>query len=360
MSLIAELEEALKTGTPEKRVDTLRRVTDLFLNESDRLNEDQIHVFDDVMVHLVRRIESKALIQLSESLAPVDRAPVEVIRRLARDDEIAVAGPVLTQSERLPESDLIEIAQSKGPAHLLAISGRTSLTEALTDILVERGDQDVARRLAGNAGARFSDAGFATIVRRAGADDSLTEKLGRRLDIPLHLLRQLLLRATDLVRSRLLASVAPAQRGQLQEALASIANEVARESSGQRDYRPAESLVLQMNRNGQLNEAVLTGFIQAHQYEEVTATLALFCNAPVSVIERLMKHVSPDGLIVACKSAKLSWHTVSSILKIRFAHHSISDQEFEEAKQDFLTLSQAAAQRAFRFILVKEAAQKAG
>ena len=98
ITLITELEDALNSGSPEKRVETLRRVTGLFLNEADRLNEQQISVFDDVLVHLVQRIESKALVQLSTSLAPVDNAPIETIRNLARNDEIAIAGPVLTQS----------------------------------------------------------------------------------------------------------------------------------------------------------------------------------------------------------------------------------------------------------------------
>src|SRR5664279_2949101 len=86
VNLISDLENALKSGSAEKRVETLRRVTDLFLNDADRLNEQQISVFDDVLVHLVQRIESKALVQLSTSLAPLSHAPIKVIRRLSRHD----------------------------------------------------------------------------------------------------------------------------------------------------------------------------------------------------------------------------------------------------------------------------------
>src|SRR5271169_4882689 len=99
-SLIAELEDAIKSGSSDKRVQTLRRVTDLFLNDADRLNETQIGLFDDVLCHLIKQIETKALVELSENLAPVDNSPIEVIRRLAHSEEIAVAGPVLTQSAR--------------------------------------------------------------------------------------------------------------------------------------------------------------------------------------------------------------------------------------------------------------------
>src|SRR4249920_2061615 len=109
-SLIAELERSVRVDDSATRLNTLRQVTDLFLNESDRLNDEQISVFDDVLGLLIDRIESKALAELSERLASVDNAPIEVIKRLARDDEIVVAGPVLTESKRLTSDDLSEIA----------------------------------------------------------------------------------------------------------------------------------------------------------------------------------------------------------------------------------------------------------
>src|ERR1700716_3801773 len=116
-SLIGELEDAINSGSSEKRVETLRRVTDLFLNDADRLNEAQVGLFDDVLCHLIKRIENKALAELRGHLAPIDNSPIEVIRRLARNDEIAVAGPVLIQSARLTSDDLIEIAESKSQRH---------------------------------------------------------------------------------------------------------------------------------------------------------------------------------------------------------------------------------------------------
>ncbi len=357
-SLIAELEEAVKSGSADKRVATLRRVSDLFLNVADRLNEQQIGVFDDVLCHLVERIETKALAQLSASLAPVDKAPIEVVRSLARNDEITIAGPILSQSTRLSENDLIEIAGSKGQAHLLAMSGRVSLPETVTDILVVRGDRQVTHRLARNSGARFSDSGYARLVKNAETDESLAEKLGLRLDMPLALLRQLLRKATDAVRARLLASATPENQAQIQSALASIANEVGREASGPRDFTRSDSLVVELNRRGKLNEAALLEFAKDRRYEEMTSTLALFCQAAVPAIELLMKNPNSEGVLLACKAAKLSWPTVSTILHARFAHHRLSEQELAKAKDSFIELTQAAAQRTLRFMLVQHAARK--
>ena len=360
VSLLAELEDAVKNGSPEKRVDTLRRVTSLFLDESDRLNEQQISVFDDVLVHLVERIETKALVQLSTSLAPVDNAPIEIIRRLSNHDEIEIAGPVLTTSNRLSESDLIGIAQSKGQGHLFAMSGRTSLPVGVTDVLVERGDHQVHHALAKNSGAHFSDSGFATLVKRSETDDALAEKLGLRLDIPLRLLRQLLAKATDLVRSRLLATATPENQEKIQHALASIASEVGREAAGPRNFARSESLVFELNRHGKLNEAVLVDFVNKRQYEEMAATLALFCGARPDFIERLLSNPRHDGLIVACKAAKLTWATVALILKAQFVYHPVSQEELDAAKAAFLELSQSAAQRSIRFMQVHEATKLAG
>jgi hypothetical protein len=67
-----------------------------------------------------------------------------------------------------------------------------------------------------------------------------------------------------------------------------------------------------------------------------------------------------ERLIVACKAGKLTWPTVARILKARFSHHSVSQQELEAAKTAFIIISQAAAQRSMRFMQVHETAKKAG
>jgi len=237
LNLMAELEDALKSGASEHRVQLLRRITDLFLSESNRLNEEQVSVFDDILTHLAHRIEERVLAQLSLKLAPVGNAPMNMIKCLAEDDNISVARPVLEQSTRISEQDLIEIAKHKSQAHLFAIAGRDSLSESLTDVLVGRGDVRVASKLARNAGARFSSVGFAVLVKRADGDDGMAESLSKRTDIPQNIFKELLLRATNLVRSRLLASATPENQKQIQDAMKSVAEEL--DLSADADADPA-------------------------------------------------------------------------------------------------------------------------
>ena len=105
-SLIDELEHALASGTETHRVEMLTRITDLFLAGASRYSDVQINLFDEVITKLTIAIEAKARARLAIRLADTVHAPVGVIRRLAADDDIEVARPVLKGSKRLDEADL--------------------------------------------------------------------------------------------------------------------------------------------------------------------------------------------------------------------------------------------------------------
>src|SRR5262245_36568736 len=203
-SIIPELEEAIQHGSPERRALMLQQITALFIDGAEGFSEGLVGLFDDVLSRLIEEIETKARSELANRLAPVGNAPVKVVRRLATDKEISVAGPLLRRSSRLNEADLIGIAQTQSQAHLLAIAGRTGIAEPVTDVLVKRGDREVARNLARNRTAQLSDVSFAALVGQAHADSVLAEGVGLRPDIPPQRFRELLLKATDVVQRRLL------------------------------------------------------------------------------------------------------------------------------------------------------------
>src|SRR5262249_2646237 len=177
-------EDILQRGTRGKRVDALQRITALFLHSAGDFSDAHVDLFDDVFGLLIEQIENQARAELSSRLAPVSNAPAKVLRTLAGDDDIAIAGPVLTLAPRLAEADLVDLASTKSQAHLQAISARATLGEAVTDVLVRRGDREVARRVADNRGAQISQNGFVSLVKRAEADGVLAEKVGLRPDIP--------------------------------------------------------------------------------------------------------------------------------------------------------------------------------
>src|ERR1700730_7853738 len=258
-SLIPELEDIVQHGSSRRRAQALRRITSLFLVGASLFNEDHVRLFDDVVNRLIDQIESKARAELSHRLAPLGNAPGELIGRLARDDDISVAGPVLRQSRRLAETDLVDIAETKSQAHLLAISGRTGIAEPVTDVLVRRGDREVVRSVADNRGARLSEGSFFTLVDRAEKDGVLAEKVGLRPDIPPRLFRDLLLKATEVVQQRLLATAKPETQAEIRRVLAKVSNEVGARAKP-RDYSAAMRAVLTLRQQGTLDETTLVGF----------------------------------------------------------------------------------------------------
>ena len=348
-ALISELEDAVATGSPERRIDILRRVTHLFVVDSERLSEDQIRVFDSVLVHLIQKIEAKVLAQLSTSLAKLKSAPPEVVRRLARDDNIAVAWPVLANSVRLSQEDIIEIAQAKGQSHLLAISGRTSLSPAVTDVLIRRGDSQVAHALARNSGARFSESGFAALVKKAEGDGGLAELLGVRVDIPPSLFMRLVERASEEVRARLIASAPPNLQKQIQSAVVDVVDDVKRSLNEAQNYDDARLSVEALNRSGKLNDQTVFGFAVDRRQKELTAALATMCGTSLDGMESLINNGSNDGVVFACKAANLRWDTAAMILKSRAAGGQSSDRAFEAERKAFEEITTGAAQRTVRF-----------
>jgi uncharacterized protein (DUF2336 family) len=357
-SLIAELEHAMQSGSKDRRVDTLRRITDLFVADADRLNDRQIDVFDDVLGQLIKRIEGKALAELSRRLGPISNAPLEVVRRLARDDNITVAAPILTQSSRLSDDDLIEIANTKAQAHLLAISGRSQIGMDVTDVLLQRGDALVHHKLAENSGARFSDNGFDSLVKHSESDERLAEKVGLRLDIPLHLFRELLLRATEAVRSRLLALAGPESRNHIQRVLALISEDTQHEAGFQseHDYAEAYARALAMQSKDELSEAILLACVKMNRWADMIATLSLLCGAPMSLVQSLLQNEHREAFLIPCKAAGLEWPTVRLTLTCRFFGRAMSDQDLDHARADYFKLSKASAQRVLRFWQVRQTA----
>lgn len=352
-SLIGELESAFQSRSQERRVETLRRVTDLFLANSERFTDEQVKMFDEVLLHLIKRIETKALIELSERLAPIENAPNDVMQSLARHEQISVARPVLTLSKRLTPDDLIEIVRTRSQAHALAITERAQIEESVTDVLLERADQEITRKVASNVGARFSESGFVTLVQRAEMDESLAEKLGQRVDIPLRLFRQLLLRATDTVLARLATVVNPERQDEVRQVLTAVSREVGREVASMPDFATADRRVSLMKQKGELGEAALLEFAKAGHYAETVVSIAKLCSVPVELIDNLFHAGRHDAVLIPCRAAELQWPTVRSVLEKGLTGRQISERELEHAMADYRNLSKASAEKVLRFWQVR-------
>ncbi len=202
-SLIDELNEAVSTGGDAQRLRILERITDLFAAGSRGYTSDQIALFDDVLQELAADIEVQARARLAQRLAHLNNSPPGIIRTLAFDDAIVVAEPILKYSQALNDADLAENAKTKSQEHLLAIAQRLKLSEAVTDVLVDRGDRRVVDTVVKNKGARISLSGYEKLTHKARRDRRLTLALSRRSDLPRQYYLKLLETASASVRAKM-------------------------------------------------------------------------------------------------------------------------------------------------------------
>jgi uncharacterized protein (DUF2336 family) len=350
-----------KHGSSERSSQIVRRVTDLFVSAAGRLNEAQVSVFDDVLVLLIERAEARTLAHISDALSGIDTAPRETVRQLALNNDPSVAAPILTKSTRLSEVDLIEIANTYGQRHLLAIACRSTLSEALTDALIRRGDIEILNALAQNGRARFSESGYARIVGNAERDESLTEWLGLRLDIPAQLLRELLAKASDVVRARFLTATRPVaqekSRASNATSIATMAEQISAVAPNPVDYTQAQGELAALNRNGKLNDSMVNRFAVASDYTNVVAALSIMSEVKIEEVEPLINSGRLYGLIVACRAARLSWSTTTMIIRNRPECAPATKHELEQGLEVFEALSLSAAQWTVRFGLSRGKAQ---
>jgi uncharacterized protein (DUF2336 family) len=346
--LLNEVDDALASGSVNRRGTIVRHITDLFIVGSEQCTEQEIDLFDDVLTRLAGKIEVSARALLAVRLAPIGNAPPRIIRALAFDDEIDVAGPVLEQSERLDEQALVENARKQGQEHLLAISRRRSLSESITDVLVERGDQQVVLSTAENRGAKFSNLGFSSLVRRSEGDDRLAACVGCRPEIPTHLFLKLLAKASDSVRAKLEAAY-PGARSLVRKAVAEVTGRMQAEANeGAVDYTAARAYIDALARRGQLDDRKLEAIAKVGRLEEIVAALALMGELPLEFVERMMKQGSAEMILIIAKAVALSWPTVKAILCARAGDRQAAGGEIARCLASYERLKTATAKGILR------------
>ncbi|SFP07309.1 Uncharacterized conserved protein, DUF2336 family [Bradyrhizobium sp. Ghvi] len=346
-NLLEELQTALAHGTVARRVETLRRITDLFVGNAVDYSDDHIRVFDDVFQCLIEQIETSAKVLLADRLAPINTAPPQIIRTLARDDVIEVAGPVLSRSERLEEMTLIEIARNKSQAHLKAISLRRVLSEALTDVLVTRGDQDVVQSTVSNPGARLSEDSLADLVNRAERDDDLAACIGLRPDLPRHHYLKLVARASMSVRRKLQAA-----HPELADEVSSVVQEAAqrvRTAAMTRQTEMARALVKSLHDDGRLDEFQITTFAEQGKFDETNAGLAALAGVAVETAENIMVESRTEGVMILAKVAGMQWSSVRAIIAMREKLSGGSQTDMLSLRDTYEALRSSTAQQVLRF-----------
>jgi uncharacterized protein (DUF2336 family) len=353
-SLVPGLDEIVKHGDPKRRAEAACRIAAMFLEDAAKLQPSHVELFDELLIDLVPFTETIARAELAERLSFIANAPRALVRQLAREDEILVAAPILRRSPVIGEQALLEIAGSKGQGHLLAMSERAILSPDLTDVIISRGDRDVVRRTAGNAGAVFSESGYSELIKRSAGDGVLTLAVGQRSDLSDARLKELLAGSLDVVRRRLFDVVRPDRQAAIAQAMSELSGFSAPVVT-KRDYAPAQRKILALHAANELNETVLLGFAKSLRYEDSIAALAAMSGVKIATLDRLIAGDRHDPILIVGKTIGLDWATVRALILLRLGPHRVPvPSEIENTRVNFARLMPSTAERVVGFWKARE------
>lgn len=352
--MLVELKNLATEKSSEKRLDLLRRITNLYFEGADQHTEAEIYLFNEVIENIVDKISREARIDVATNLAVLPGFPIPVVRRLAYDPDIEIAGPVLRGSADLTDTDLVELARQASDQHLNVMAGRDQLSEIVTDVLIDRGSRVVAHSVSANPGARLSEHGMDALIRKAQDDGHLQELLADRQDLSQAAVEQLLPLITEAVAMKL------AQRGyQLPVAASSaLARNTGTEfaEAMRRRHLNAEHashVIAQFLAKEITLDAAVNDVVKRGQLLDVASLLSHPSGLDRNFLFGLLVRGTLPMMMVVFRALEVDWPAFSAVLTLRAKRQRSGETVGAKAEHDYNAIEVAVARRTLEFLRLR-------
>ncbi len=286
----------------ERRRELLRGVTDMFFT-GETHGATEMGLFDAVLGKLASEMEQAVRAELAERMSGAAEPPRTLMRKLATD-EIDVARPILERSGALSDDDLVRLARTQGQDHLRAISQRSQVPTAVSDAIVERGDDDTLGALLRNTGAELSRKAHEKAVDRAVANPELHEAVVSRDSLPIDLLNEMYFVVEARLRDRITAVNGAIDPQALEAALAAGRKRVALgDGALPADYAEAEKAVREHIARNDIGPRVLAAMLRNRETTKFLIALAELADIDFHTARRILERKELDALAIVCKAA---------------------------------------------------------
>jgi uncharacterized protein (DUF2336 family) len=353
-----DLEALARERSSDKRRALLHAISDCFFR-TDVRSDNEVALYDAVITKVLEEVEPVARAELAQVLADLAAPPRKTLLQLAQDT-ITVAEPILARSSALDDSDLERIARSQSQEHLAAIAGRPTLSERVTDVLVDRGDDHVVDTVAANQGARFSDKGFATLVDRAETNEALLHRLNARTDLPGEISGRLTPLISRAIEAKLKAAGADvdsaALNGLAEESRVVLADRLRAASKVARSLDVLMDLM--ERRLIKLDEAVIE-LADVDATPDVAKLLADQVELRSDTVMRALCAPADDAVALLCRAASLKMNGYSAIVRMRRRRRRGAEGTPAQVLDQYQHIPLETAQRVLRFLKVRETAEAA-
>jgi uncharacterized protein (DUF2336 family) len=279
-------------------------------DETDRLKAMTYQVLEMLIQDQAVRVRQV----VAETLKDMRAAPPGLIQRLARDTELAVAGPVLQYSPVLTDDDLLDIVrQLPIPGAVTAIARRRRLGPAIADEIGHGMDVDAITALLSNDSAQIREETLDRLIERAPQFPAWHRPLVDRPKLSDGAIRKLArFVAHDLIgRLQARADLQPAAAAELQHIVLARLDDDAEAAASPplpAVEGPAKLLAeaQRLKTDGKLTEATLVDALVGGRPALVLAGLSVLSGLPLPVIEKILSAHSAKGVTALTWKAKLS------------------------------------------------------
>lgn len=349
-ALAKDLASLASERAQDKRVELLRRIAAAYATHAEPALTAELYLFNEVVSKLFDKIAGPDRVAAATTLAAMPRLPDPLVRKLASDADIDVARPLIRDYKAVPEGVLVDVARGGSQDHLRAIAARDEVPPPVSEVVAARGDASVVRILAGNSGARFSDAGMRRLIARAKHDLDLQALLVDRNDLSLAAVERLLPIITEELARRLCGKVAVVNEAAVMPHLALWLDDRTRNAERTRTF-----IIGLRNGDLQPSDVFRELFAQGRLYD-ASAVLASLLNLGCDYTFGVVAGRSLQSVVLLMRAALLPWSVVDGFLKLRRAKPELFHDGSAPTRTDYLKLDAGAAQRVVRFAKVRHSA----
>ena len=304
-SRLPELIAMASEGSSTNRRSLLRELTDSFFGAQSRSVSDNA-LYGEVLTKLASDMEAAVRAELSARFAKALDAPRSLVRKLSMDETPSVAVPVLSHSPVLTDDDLLDVVRSRGQEHLRAVSVRPTVSEIVSGVIVERGDDETLGTLLRNNGAQLSRASSEVVIGRAKANPNLHAVTVGRSDLPPDLLNEMYFVVEARLRQQILERNASLDPDLLESALSAGRNRLATEDGAlPADYAECEAQVDALQANGQLTPPTLARLVRTNGQTAFLIALSRLADVDFHTARQIVRRKDLDALAVICRGADL-------------------------------------------------------